>query len=134
VHLGQGDTSLEVARQSLGVESIIGITCHDQLPLARAAQAAGADYVAFGRFFPSATKPQASSAPLTLIPRAQQEIDIPIVAIGGITRQNAAPLIQAGAQMLALVEGLFAQHDITTTARDFLRLFNPERDHEPLAL
>jgi thiamine-phosphate pyrophosphorylase len=134
VHLGQSDTPIAEARQVLGQEQIIGITCHDQLPLARAAQQAGADYVAFGRFFPSATKPHAVPAPLELIQQAQQELDIPIAAIGGITLQNALPLIHSGAHMLAVVEGLFGQDDIRGTAQAFQRLFEEAPRHERIAL
>lgn len=123
VHLGQGDMPIGEARRILGTDAIIGITCHDQLTLAREAQAAGADYVAFGRFFASRTKPEAGTAPLALIRQAKRELTIPVAAIGGITLANAAQLIQQGADMLALVEGLFGQADISATAQDFLRLF-----------
>jgi thiamine-phosphate pyrophosphorylase len=134
VHLGQGDTPITEARQTLGPERIIGITCHDQLLLARAAQQAGADYVAFGRFFPSATKPHAVPAPMELIQQAQQELDTPIAAIGGITLQNALPLIRSGAHMLAVVEGLFGQGDIEGTAQAYQQLFEEGPRHERIAL
>lgn len=124
VHLGQQDGSLTAARQRLGSAAIIGITCHDQLDLALQARAGQADYVAFGAFFPSATKPEAKPAPLSLLHRARQQLDCPIVAIGGISVDNAAQIIEAGADMVAVIHALFASADIQARAEQFARLFN----------
>ena len=97
VHLGKDDGSVREARLILGPDKIIGASCYDDLQLALDAEAHGADYVAFGSFFPSPTKPGAVAAPLTLLHEAKRSLNIPIVAIGGITRGQRAPLIEAGA-------------------------------------
>ncbi len=124
VHLGQSDQSLDHARSKLGQHSIIGISCYNDFTLAQQASAAGADYVAFGAFFPSASKPSALAASPELLRRAKQELNIPVVAIGGITPHNAAPLLDAGADMLAVIQGLFGQTDIQSTAEQFSALFD----------
>ena len=126
VHLGQSDTSLIEARQRLGENAIIGITCHDQLELAKQAEAGGADYVAFGRFFPSQSKPAAPPASIEVLQQAKQQLHRPIVAIGGITPDNGASLIQAGADMLAVIQGVFGQNDITAAAKKFNQLFEKQ--------
>ncbi|MDO6748250.1 thiamine phosphate synthase [Gilvimarinus sp. 1_MG-2023] len=103
VHLGQGDTSITHARQRLGEKAIIGITCHAELALAEHALNQGADYIAFGRFFPSRTKPEAPPAPQQLLRDARQRWpNICIVAIGGVTAHNAEQLIQSGANYVAI--------------------------------
>lgn len=107
VHLGQQDTKLTEARSLLGQQAIIGITCHASLELAQQAQADGADYLAFGAFFPSSTKPLASPAPLSILQQAQP-LGLPLVAIGGITLERAPTVLQAGAQWLAVVGDLFS--------------------------
>ncbi|MEJ2360845.1 MAG: thiamine phosphate synthase [Gammaproteobacteria bacterium] len=129
VHLGQGDTGLSLARAQLGPERIIGVTCHAQLALARSAQAGGADYVAFGRFFPSRTKPEAPPAEIAVLCQARMELDIPVVAIGGITPANAASLLRCGADMLAVIHGVFAAPDIATAADEYVRLFTLQSPH-----
>lgn len=106
VHLGQGDTSLCVARQQLGPHAIIGVTCHDQPALAIQAVGNGASYVAFGALFPSRSKPEVVSAPLSLFAGLPQ-LDVPCVAIGGITAANAALAWRTGVDMLAVIGGLF---------------------------
>jgi thiamine-phosphate pyrophosphorylase len=132
IHLGQDDTDIEAARTLLGQEAIIGISCYNRFELAQQASAAGADYVAFGRFFTSQTKPQARQAELDLLRRAQHELAIPVAAIGGITANNADTLIQAGADMLAVVHDLFAQDDIEAAARRYQPLFPPRATKEAL--
>lgn len=127
VHLGQTDGSLAEARATLGDDAIIGITCHDQLSLAQQAQQGGADYVAFGAFFPSSTKPGASAAPMALLDQAKQQLHCPVVAIGGITMDNAAQLISRGADMLAVVSGIFAAEDIQQRALAFSQQFPDNR-------
>lgn len=116
VHLGQGDADIEQARRRLGKQAIIGVTCHASLELAREAQARGADYVAFGRFFPSRSKPQAPPADIDILRRADEALDIPICAIGGITPDKAGQLRDAGADMLAVIHGLFGQQDVEAAA------------------
>lgn len=107
VHVGTADASVTEARARLGPHAIIGASCHADLQLAIAAQQAGADYVAFGRFFPSRTKPEAPPAPLALLGEAKACLRIPIVAIGGIDGGNGAVLLQAGADMIAAVHAVF---------------------------
>jgi thiamine-phosphate pyrophosphorylase len=123
VHLGHADTSLAEARAVLGGQKIIGISCYNQLPLAREAVAQGANYVAFGAFFPSPTKPEAAQANLDLLRQAHGELGKPVVAIGGITLQNGAALVGAGADALAVITAVFEAADIVGAARNFDNLF-----------
>lgn len=127
VHLGQEDMPITQARAMLGPDAIIGITCHGSLPLALAAQSAGADYVAFGRFFASGTKPSAPPASLQVLRDARQQLQIPVVAIGGITLDNAPSVLTAGAGMLAVAGDLFNAGDIESRARSYTALFKETR-------
>lgn len=111
VHLGQDDDPVEQARAVLGPDSIIGVTCHASIELADTATAQGASYVAFGRFFPSNTKPDAPPADSGILALARLRLDIPLVAIGGVTADNAAHLIEAGADLLAVGHGVFGARD-----------------------
>lgn len=123
VHLGTGDQPLADARALLGPGKIIGVSCYNQLPLAMAACAAGADYVAFGAFFSSRIKPEAVTADIRLLQEARGILDKPIVAIGGITTGNGAALVEAGADALAVISALFEAPDIESAARNFTQLF-----------
>jgi thiamine-phosphate pyrophosphorylase len=123
VHIGQSDMRCEEAREILGDDKIIGVTCHDKLALALAAEQAGADYVAFGRFFASQTKPSAPPATPEILQQAKQLLSIPVVAIGGITAGNAQILVQYGADMLAVSHSVFAANDISASARQISGLF-----------
>jgi thiamine-phosphate pyrophosphorylase len=123
VHLGRDDADPHEARTLLGPTAIIGVSCYDRFELAEWAKSVGADYAAFGRFFPSGTKPNAVQADPALLRRARRELGLPLVAIGGITPENGGPLIAAGADMLAVVEAVFARPDIRAAARAFARLF-----------
>jgi thiamine-phosphate pyrophosphorylase len=107
VHLGEDDGSIDAARRHLGPERIIGVSCYNDFARAEAAVAAGADYVAFGSFHPSGVKPEARRADLPLLHRART-LGVPVVAIGGITADNAAALIRAGADAVAVITALFA--------------------------
>ncbi len=122
VHLGGEDGSLAAARRLLGRGKVIGASCYNQLPLARDAVAQGADYVAFGAFFPSTVKPGAVVAAPELLQQARRELAVPLVAIGGITVRNGAQLVAAGAQALAVISALFAAADIEETAQQFAGL------------
>lgn len=128
LHLGQGDGSLSVARALLGRKAIIGGTCHGQLALAETAAKEGASYVTFGRFFNSTTKPGAPAADINLLDAARAQISLPIVAIGGVTLDNAPALIAHGASMVAVVHGLFgadSADEVERRARAFSALFTP---------
>jgi len=125
VHLGKHDPDPASARELLGEAAIIGVSCYNRLELALEAAQRGVDYVAFGRFFPSRTKPGAVQADPDLLRRARALIDLPLVAIGGITPENGAPLIAAGADMLAVIHGVFGQPDIAAASRRLSDLFNP---------
>ena len=128
VHLGRDDGSLREARIILGRDKFIGASCYQSLALAQAAQAAGADYVAFGSFFPSPTKPQAARADLALLHEAARTLRVPIVAIGGITLANALPLLDAGADSLAVLSALFDAPDIRAAAHALNQLFETESE------
>jgi thiamine-phosphate pyrophosphorylase len=123
VHLGKDDASLEQARIRLGSEAIIGISCYNNLDLAVRAEKFGADYVAFGSFFRSVTKPYAVRASSTLLIRARAKLTIPICAIGGITICNAGILIDSGADMIAVISEVFASPHPADKARELHNLF-----------
>ncbi|MCX7893376.1 MAG: thiamine phosphate synthase [Burkholderiales bacterium] len=122
-HLGGTDGDLREARRRLGSAKLLGASCYDRFDLALAAKAAGADYVAFGAAFASPTKPAAVRAPLALFARAHRELGLPVVAIGGITVENAPALLEAGAEALAVITDLFGAPDIAARARAFNALF-----------
>ncbi len=126
VHLGQEDGSLSVARALLGRKAINGATCHPRLDLAEQAAREGASYVAFGRFFNSNTKPGAPAASFELLDQARQQVNLPIVAIGGVTLDNAPALIAHGASLVAVVHALFAADsaaEVERRAHAFSELF-----------
>lgn len=126
VHLGQTDGPLTPARALLGRQAIIGSTCHASLELAAQAASEGASYVAFGRFFNSVTKPGAPAANVELLEQARAQVKLPIAVIGGITLDNAAPLVAHGADLLAVIHGLFgadSAQEVTRRARAFNALF-----------
>jgi thiamine-phosphate pyrophosphorylase len=123
-HLGREDGDLAGARARLQGK-LLGASCYDRIDLARAATAAGADYVAFGSVYPSPTKPSAVSAPLALFAQARP-LGIPLCAIGGITVENAPALIRAGADMVAVISDVFDARDIAARARAYIRLFDSE--------
>ena len=123
VHLGGEDGSVAAARALLGSSRIIGVSCYNRLSLAHEAVRQGADYVAFGAFFSSSVKPGAVKADLALLQAAREELDVPIVAIGGITLQNAASLIETGAEAVAVITALWNAQDIEASAHGFSTLF-----------
>jgi thiamine-phosphate pyrophosphorylase len=123
LHLGASDCDLGAARRLLGTDKIIGASCYNQLDLALKAEQAGASYVAFGACFSSGTKPNAPVINLNLFTQAKQKIAIPLVAIGGITLENAPSVISAGADAIAVVGALFSADDIAKTSLQFTRLF-----------
>jgi len=123
VHLGREDGAIAAARSQLGARAIIGASCYNDIELARQARAAGADYVAFGAMFASGTKPGAVHAPLAILGQAR-ELGLPVVAIGGITPGNASEVIAAGADAIAVINGIFAASDPGHAARSLSRLFS----------
>ena len=123
VHLGKDDADIAAARAKLGASAIIGVSCYNDLQRAIEAENAGADYVAFGSFFPSPTKPNAVQADVELLRQAKQQLTIPVVAIGGINADNGAQLVEAGADMLAVIHGVFGQPDIAAAADKIAGLF-----------
>ncbi|MDD2758811.1 MAG: thiamine phosphate synthase [Methylomonas sp.] len=122
VHLGKDDGDIYAARKRLGPAAIIGVSCYNDV--AKACQAAenGANYVAFGRFFPSGSKPLAAPADIETLKIAKRQLEIPIVAIGGILPENARQLLEAGADLLAVIGGLF-DHEPQTAAAAYQALF-----------
>ncbi|WP_407275047.1 thiamine phosphate synthase [Halothiobacillus sp. DCM-1] len=123
VHLGREDASIESARALLGAASIIGVSCYNEWQRAEAAVASGANYLAFGAFFPSQTKPEAVTATPDLLRRARRTWAVPLCAIGGITPENGAALIEAGADMLAVISAVLLQPDVAQAARRFAALW-----------
>jgi len=124
VHLGHTDASFDKARDILGDAAAIGVSCYADIERAKAAQTMGASYVAFGRFFSSSTKPNAPAVSLDVLVEAKKQLNVPVVAIGGITQDNGAPLINSGADMLAVVNGVFGAPDITLAAQSICNLFD----------
>ncbi|RPE75731.1 thiamine phosphate synthase [Vulcaniibacterium tengchongense] len=122
-HLGEDDGELAAARRALGPQALLGASCYDRLDLAEAAVAAGADYVAFGAFFPSSTKPQQTRRATTRLLAEAAALGVPRVAIGGITPDNARPLVAAGADLIAAIGGVFDARDPAAAARAYRACF-----------
>lgn len=122
VHLGENDATPAEARARLGAGAIIGVSCYDSLERARAFAGAGVDYLAFGAFFPSSTKPAARRATPRLLHEAKA-FGLPLVAIGGIDADNARGLVEAGADAVAVVSALFGARDVRAAARRIAALF-----------
>lgn len=123
VHIGQHDGAVAEARALLGAGKIVGASCYNRFELAEQAQAAGASYIAFGACYPSSTKPDAPRAAAALFTRAKQSLSVPVVGIGGITLDNAPPLISAGADALAVITDIFQASDVSARCRQYLPLF-----------
>jgi thiamine-phosphate pyrophosphorylase len=126
VHLGQKDGDVREARERLGRDAQIGVTCHDSRHMAMEAGEAGADYVAFGAFFPTATKEVAHYASEEVLDWGQLVFELPCVAIGGITPANCAPLVRAGADFLA-VSGAVWNGDEAAAVRAFAEAIKAAR-------
>ena len=124
VHLGQDDADIARARAKLGPCAIVGVSCYDSLDRARLLASAGADYLAFGAFFASPTKPNARKATPARL-RDAKALGLPLVAIGGITADNGAVLVEAGANYLAAISAVFGASDVRGAARSFAALFEP---------
>ena len=134
-HLGRDDGQLRAARMALGAQALLGASCYDDPVLARRAVASGASYVAFGAFFPSSTKPGAQRASSSLL-AAAAGLGVPRVAIGGITPDNARALIEVGADLIAVISGVFGAADPGAAIRAYLSCFtqthftNPGHPHD----
>lgn len=128
VHLGADDGNLAKVKARIGKNKILGASCYNSLALALKAQEQGANYVAFGACFPSSTKPNAPVASLDLFAKAKADLNIPTVAIGGITLQNAPQLIHSGACAIALIDAIFnsafTTGDIKSTTQQFAKMFS----------
>lgn len=122
VHLGTDDADIDDARRELGPDAIIGATCHDSLTLAEEAEEAGAGYAAFGRIFPSRSKPAASAASPGILLAARVVLNVPVVAIGGINRRNAKSTFIAGADILAIIGGIFDTPDPGAATRELVQI------------
>ena len=122
VHLGKHDGDIAQAKQRLGADAIIGVSCYNDPNLAIAAAQQGVAYAAFGRFFPSNSKPLAAPAKIETLQQAKKLLDIPIVAIGGILPENGEILLNAGADLLAVIGGVFDK-EVETSARAYQVLF-----------
>ncbi len=122
VHLGRDDKDINIARKILG-SKIIGISCYNDLERAIVAEEHGADYVAFGSFFPSVTKPDASKASIEVLKKAKSSLTIPVVAIGGITLENGKQLINADVDFLAIISGLYSVADTINATKAYKNLF-----------
>lgn len=122
LHIGRDDGDPSAARAALGPNKILGVSCYNELPRAAVAATAGADYLAFGAVFASPTRPDAVRAPLSLLAEAKH-FGLPIAAIGGITLDTAGSVIEAGADMLAVITDLFDTMDIAGRAAEYQNLF-----------
>lgn len=123
LHVGGTDMTVAEARVRLGPDSIVGASCYGELALARAAQAAGASYVAFGGFYPSQVKQYAVTTPPEIVLQARLEISVPLVVIGGMTPGNAAPLVARGADMVAAITSVVQAADVGVAVQKFNALF-----------
>jgi thiamine-phosphate pyrophosphorylase len=122
VHIGADDGDIDAARAIVGPDRLVGVSCYDDLVLAQTAVAAGADYVAFGSFFPSSVKPEARRAEIGLLDSVHA-LGVPIVAIGGITAENARMLVRAGASAVAVITSVFDAPDVEAAARAIANAF-----------
>lgn len=129
-HLGEDDGDIARARDALGADALIGASCYDDAQRAVAAVAAGASYVAFGAFFPSPTKPNARRADPALLAQATA-LGVPRVAIGGISPDNARPIIDAGADLVAVISGIFDAPDPMAAVRAYRACFTPSSQPSP---
>jgi len=123
VHVGGHDAPVAQVRAALGTGMIVGASCYGQFALAEAAQAAGASYVAFGGFYPSRVKVYEVSTPSDIVAQAKAVLQVPVVVIGGMTPENARPLVGLGADMVAAISSVYGAEDPHGAAREFAELF-----------
>ena len=123
VHVGGTDAAVAAVRAQVGPDRIVGASCYGTFELAQAAQQAGASYVAFGGFYPSRIKKYEVSTPVDIVTRARDAIAVPNVVIGGMTLENSAPLVAAGADMVAVISSVYFADDPEGAARELVGLF-----------
>ncbi len=131
LHLGGDDGDITAAQAQLSAGTLLGVSCYDRIELAQAAIDAGADHIAFGSFFLSTIKPGAVRPPVDLLTRAKARYGVPVIAIGGITLDNAPQLIAAGADAIAVISAVFSAPDVEQAARAFQSLFKSQSSFKP---
>jgi len=123
IHVGGTDASVAVVRTLIGKDKILGASCYCDFALAEQAQIAGASYVAFGGFYPSRVKKYEVSTPASIVSKAKSQLTLPVCVIGGMTPDNAKPLVKEGADMVAAISSVYSADDIATAVREFAALF-----------
>ncbi len=123
IHVGGTDASVAVVRTLIGKDKILGASCYGDFALAEQAQIAGASYVAFGGFYPSRVKKYEVSTPAAIVSKAKSQLTLPVCVIGGMTPDNAKPLVKEGADMVAAISSVYSAEDIATAVREFAALF-----------
>lgn len=123
IHVGGTDASVAVVRTLIGKDKILGASCYGDFDLAEQAQIADASYVAFGGFYPSRVKKYEVSTPASIVSKAKSELTVPVCVIGGMTPENAKPLVKEGADMVAAISSVYSAADIATAVREFAALF-----------
>ncbi len=123
IHVGGTDASVAVVRTLIGKDKILGASCYGDFDLAEQAQIADASYVAFGGFYPSRVKKYEVSTPASIVSKAKSELTVPVCVIGGMTPENAKPLVKEGADMVAAISSVYNAADIATAVREFAALF-----------
>jgi thiamine-phosphate pyrophosphorylase len=128
IHVGGTDADVAQVRARLGEGKIVGASCYGELPLALQAQAAGASYVAFGGFYPSRVKKYAVTTKLDILDQARAAIAVPAVVIGGMTPENAAPLVARGAHMVAAISSVYQAESVAAAVKQFQALFDGQQN------
>lgn len=123
IHVGSTDASVAVVRTLIGKDKILGASCYGDFALAEHAQIAGASYVAFGGFYPSRVKKYEVSTPAAIVSKAKSALTLPVCVIGGMTPENARPLVKEGADMVAAISSVYSAENSATAVRDFAALF-----------
>jgi thiamine-phosphate pyrophosphorylase len=123
IHVGGTDASVAVVRTLIGKDKILGASCYGDFALAEQAQIAGASYVAFGGFYPSRVKKYEVSTPAAIVSKAKSQLTLPVCVIGGMTPENAKPLVKEGADMVAAISSVYSAEDIAIAVREFAALF-----------
>lgn len=123
IHVGGTDASVAAVRSLIGKNKILGASCYGDFSLAEQAQIAGASYVAFGGFYPSRVKKYEVSTQVSIVSKAKSDLMLPVCVIGGMTPENARPLVKEGADMVAAISSVYGATDVATAAREFASLF-----------